>query len=325
MENLNTEIKRKIISFLKNKKIGSSSSEISKNIGHNRITVSKYLEIMKAHKILEYDDIAQAKIWHLSERENKTKILIVDDEPHIVELIKLSLMREDRIIIEAYSGFDALDKVNKETPDLIILDLMMPGLNGFEVCQKLKQEALTQHIPVLILSAKSEIEDKLRGINVGAEDYMTKPFDPLELEARISNLIISSDLEIEINPLTGLHGKNSLIEYLASSEYLFIYKIKINNLKEVNKNEGFKRGNELITLIGKMLKEKVERVFHLPKDIFIVYSEIDCKKNIQDSFKNMLPYIYNEKIPEDKIKLSYQMLSDGKTKINLNKIISKID
>ena len=185
MENLNIDIKKKIIDFLKRTKYGASSSEIAKNIGHNRITVTKYLEIMKAHKIVSYDDVAQAKLWHLNEKDSRKKILIVDDEPHITELIKFTLMDEKYILLEAFSGLDALDKVKKDTPDLIILDLMMPGINGYEVCQKLKQDALTQHIPILILSAKGELKDKIKGINVGADDYMVKPLDLEELEARI--------------------------------------------------------------------------------------------------------------------------------------------
>ena len=139
MDNLNKEIKNKILEILKVSKIGASASQISKKIGHNRVTVSKYLEVMKAHEIIDYEGIAQAKLWYIKKDNSKPTLLIVDDEKHIVELVALSLVPEKFRIIKAYTGLDALDLVYKENPDLIVLDLMMPGINGFEVCKKIKE------------------------------------------------------------------------------------------------------------------------------------------------------------------------------------------
>ena len=109
--------------------------------------------------------------------EQLKNVLIVDDEPHIVNLIKLSLNKDKYSVIGAYSAREALMHINKTTPDIVVLDLMMPGVNGYELC--------TQNIPILILSAKSQMNDKLHAIDVGADDYMTKPFDPMELIKRI--------------------------------------------------------------------------------------------------------------------------------------------
>ncbi len=89
----------------------------------------------------------------------------------------------------AVDGAEALEKVSNETPDLILLDLMLPKLNGYEVCMKLKENPATRHIPVIMLSAKGEIKDKVLGIEIGADDYVTKPFDLLELKARIRALL----------------------------------------------------------------------------------------------------------------------------------------
>ncbi len=116
--------------------------------------------------------------------QKRKKILVVDDEPHIVNLIKLSL-QDSFIIKEAFSGSEAIMLAKKEKPDLVVLDLMMPNMNGFEVCSKLRTMAETKDIPVLILSAKSQIVDKFKSINAGADDYMVKPFDPAELVKRI--------------------------------------------------------------------------------------------------------------------------------------------
>ncbi|MFT4313206.1 MAG: response regulator transcription factor [Candidatus Woesearchaeota archaeon] len=116
--------------------------------------------------------------------KKQKKILVVDDEPHIVNLIKLSL-QDSFQIYEAFSGSEALAIAQKVQPDLVILDLMMPNMNGFEVCSKLRTMVETKDTPVLILSAKSQIVDKFKSINSGADDYMVKPFDPQELVKRI--------------------------------------------------------------------------------------------------------------------------------------------
>ncbi|MBI4454081.1 response regulator [Candidatus Woesearchaeota archaeon] len=117
--------------------------------------------------------------------EQLKNVLIVDDEPHIVNLIKLSLNKDKYSVIGAYSAREALMHINKTTPDIVVLDLMMPGVNGYELCKALRENPKTQNIPILILSAKSQMNDKLHAIDVGADDYMTKPFDPMELIKRI--------------------------------------------------------------------------------------------------------------------------------------------
>lgn len=114
----------------------------------------------------------------------KKKILVVDDEPHIVNLIKLTLS-DDFEVIEAYSGMEAVEKVKTQKPDLVILDLMMPNMDGFETCAKLRTMPQTKQTPIMILSAKSQIVDKFKSINAGADDYMCKPFDPSELQKRV--------------------------------------------------------------------------------------------------------------------------------------------
>jgi len=118
----------------------------------------------------------------------KKRILVVDDEPHIVNLIKLTL-QDTFEIKEAFSGVEALEAVKTFTPDLIILDLMMPNMDGFETCTRLRAIAKTKNTPIMILSAKSQIVDKFKSINSGADDYVTKPFDPFELQKRIESNI----------------------------------------------------------------------------------------------------------------------------------------
>ena len=120
---------------------------------------------------------------------SKGKILVVDDEIYIVHILDFSLGMEGYEVITALDGEQALEKVKAEKPDLIVLDIMMPKLDGYEVCKNIKSSAETQHIPVILLSAKGRNVDQKLGFDVGADDYITKPFSPRKLVERINQLL----------------------------------------------------------------------------------------------------------------------------------------
>ena len=115
----------------------------------------------------------------------KQKILIIDDEEDILELIRYNLAREGYTVEVVTSGEEALARARSEMPDLIVLDLMLPGLDGLEVCKLLKSDGRTSHIPIIMLTAKGEDADIVTGFELGADDYVTKPFSPRVLTARI--------------------------------------------------------------------------------------------------------------------------------------------
>jgi two-component system sensor histidine kinase/response regulator len=121
--------------------------------------------------------------------EKKNKILIVDDAIDTVELLRKRFRSEGYDTAEAYNGEEGLQKVTEYNPDLIVLDVMMPKIDGYEVCQRLKADEKTRYIPVLMLTAKGEVEHKVKGLNIGADDYLAKPFDYKELSARIRSLL----------------------------------------------------------------------------------------------------------------------------------------
>ena len=110
------------------------------------------------------------------------KILVADDEPNIVRLLRLYLRNEGYDIVAASDGREALDRFHSESPDLVLLDLMMPELGGFEVCSEIRK---VSSVPVLMLTARSEDVDKIVGLEMGADDYITKPFNPREVVARV--------------------------------------------------------------------------------------------------------------------------------------------
>ncbi len=120
---------------------------------------------------------------------SKGKILVVDDEIYIVHILDFSLGMEGYEVVTALDGEQALEKLVSERPDLIVLDIMMPKLDGYEVCKSIKSNSETRHIPVILLSAKGRNVDQKLGFDVGADDYITKPFSPRKLVERINQLL----------------------------------------------------------------------------------------------------------------------------------------
>ncbi|VVB51081.1 Chemotaxis protein CheY [uncultured archaeon] len=164
---MNGDIDNKIIELIKkNEKI--SNSEISGILG------------------IPEDEVAQ-RIERFSDK--RSKILLVDDEIDTLLPLKRSLEVEDYIIVGAGNGPEALIKAKTEIPDIILLDLMMPEMDGYEVCEKLKEDPITKNIPVIMLTAKDAVRDKVKGLDIGADDYVTKPFNLNELKARVKSVL----------------------------------------------------------------------------------------------------------------------------------------
>jgi len=119
-------------------------------------------------------------------KKGKEKILIVDDDRAINQMLEIRLPMAGYRVITATDGLTAIDLVAQESPDLVVLDVMLPGMTGYEVCRKLREQ---YRIPIIMLSAMSDIKDRILGLEAGADDYITKPFSPRELEARIATIL----------------------------------------------------------------------------------------------------------------------------------------
>ncbi|MEP9412428.1 MAG: response regulator [Candidatus Brocadia sp.] len=120
---------------------------------------------------------------------NKAKILVADDIRQNVKLLRVILTASEYDVIEAYDGEEALEKAKTENPDLILLDIMMPRLTGYEVCQKLREDGTTKNIPIVMITALHEMGDRIKGIEAGADDFISKPFNKTELLARVKSLL----------------------------------------------------------------------------------------------------------------------------------------
>jgi len=127
----------------------------------------------------------------------KTKILVIEDEADILEVIQYNLTREGYKVIPCRDGEQGLSRARTDAPNLVLLDLMLPGLDGLEVCKAMKQDPVTRNVPVIMVTAKGEESDIILGLGLGADDYLTKPFSPKELVARIKVVLRRGPLREE--------------------------------------------------------------------------------------------------------------------------------
>ncbi|MEM9554164.1 MAG: response regulator transcription factor [Acidobacteriota bacterium] len=128
---------------------------------------------------------------------SRRKVVVIEDEPDILEVIEYNLTREGFAVVGAANGDDGLKAVMREAPDLVLLDLLLPGQDGIEVCRRLKLDPVTQKIPIIMVSAKGEESDIVLGLGVGADDYIAKPFRPKELIARVKAVLRRGSLKEE--------------------------------------------------------------------------------------------------------------------------------
>ena len=145
------------------------------------------------------------------------KILVVEDEVDIADLIRYNLERAGYEVFKAHDGITGTEACIKERPDLVVLDLMLPGRNGFAVFKEIRRDARTSHIPVIMLTAKAQTEDRIQGLEAGADDYLTKPFSPKELVLRVNAILRRADsapglVEFQFGPFR--FDKNAVKFYL---------------------------------------------------------------------------------------------------------------
>jgi diguanylate cyclase (GGDEF)-like protein len=202
------------------------------------------------------------------------KLLIIDDDPDALEVAKSRLAKERVEILCAEGGIAGLEVARRERPDLILLDLEMPDMSGLDVCRALKSDVELCMIPVLFLTGSSTAEDKVRGLDLGAVDYITKPFDAFELRARVRAALRTKhlqDLLIEhahIDPLTGLPNRRALMERLQSEwarirrhgGRLSFIMADIDHFKRVNDAHGHHIGDKLLQEVAQAIVRQCREV-----------------------------------------------------------------
>ena len=204
--------------------------------------------------------------------EARPRILIVDDVPSNVHVLS-RILRDHYDIYFATSGDKALELVQARRPDLVLLDIMMPGMDGFEVCTRIKESPVSADIPVIFISARGEVEDETRGLEVGAIDFITKPISPPIVQARVRNHILlkrQADLLRQLSFLDGLTGipNRRRFDEVMTMEWrrcgrsrlpLSVIMLDVDHFKAFNDHYGHQAGDDCLRIVSRVLAEQVQR------------------------------------------------------------------
>jgi diguanylate cyclase (GGDEF)-like protein len=239
-------------------------------------------------------------------------ILIVDDEPDIRALVSLNLEAEGYECHEASRGEDALELALRLRPDLVILDLMLPGLDGVEVCRQLRKDPRTSSTEIIMLTARSLPSDRVAGLEAGADDYVDKPFDVEELVARVQTSLRRARQLRATSPLTGLPGnfeiEARLDARLADGVDFALLHLDLDGFKAYNDHYGFLRGDQAIVLTSRVIASACEQVGgdgcfigHIGGDDFAVVCDVlraeDIARSVVDGFDAQADSLYD---PDDR-------------------------
>ena len=222
-------------------------------------------------------------------------ILVADDDPAILRLVEVNLKLEGFEVITATDGEEALRLVLEAMPALVLLDIMMPKLDGYEVCERIRADGRTRHVNVIMLTAKSLSADKIVGLTSGADDYVLKPFDPMELIARVRSSLRRSREMRALSPLTGLPGNVAIEDEIdrrfSTGRSIAVCYADLDNFKAYNDRYGFLRGDRAIAYTAEVLREvalSMQDTFvgHIGGDDFVIVvpadqAEAACQKTLE--------------------------------------------
>lgn len=238
------------------------------------------------------------------------QILLVDNDPATRHAIRQSLLRDGFDVLDAADGCEGIAKALTESPALVLLELVLPRMSGLELCRRLKSGITTEQIPILVLTARDRVEDKLRAIESGADDYLTKPCDLRELSARVQAIIRRSKRDRGASPLTGLPGNVVLEQEIArrvrESGRLAVVHFDLKNFKPYNDYYSYQRGDQVLRLTAQLIVEAARGggdrgtfVAHIGGDDFFVVTtpeRADAIGNrVLESFDALIPLHYDEK------------------------------
>ncbi|MGE5279978.1 MAG: response regulator [Deltaproteobacteria bacterium] len=239
----------------------------------------------------------------------KARLIVIDDDPDIRDVLLLTLTEEGYDVLEASNGQEGVELIKSKNPNLVIVDYKMPVMDGPTMCATVKKDILLAHIPIIMLTGKGEVTDKVSGINAGADDYMVKPFEPTELLARIKMVLRRTERDLDANPLTHLPGNVSILNELQgridSKKPLAAAYADLDKFKAYNDKYGFGHGDEVIRETARLIIRTVgalgnpgDFIGHVGGDDFVFVSTPDkidaiCNKLVEE-FEKMSPGFYNE-------------------------------
>jgi diguanylate cyclase (GGDEF)-like protein len=239
------------------------------------------------------DSLSSHGVYHMSD-QTKQLILLVDDVPKNLQILGNTLKSDDLTVAFATNGKKALEYVQKKQPDLILLDIMMPDMDGYEVCKRLKEDAQTMHIPIIFITAMSDADDEYRGFELGGADYITKPFNPRLVRARVeSQLRLKRKTDLleklsSIDGLTEIPNRRQFDETLSNEwararraqSNISLILIDIDFFKQYNDHYGHAAGDKCLQKVAKTLKHSLKRPADFVaryggEEFVVILSEID--------------------------------------------------
>lgn len=241
------------------------------------------------------------------------RVLIVDDDPEILHIIQVALQMDGFDVEVAMDGDEALERAMDTPPDVIVLDVMMPRLDGLEVCKRLRENYETRSTTVILLTARVSSTDKMLGFRAGADDYVTKPFDPDELVERVRATLRRNREMTSLSPLTGLPGnldiERELMAVLAAKADFALLHIDIDNFKAYNDAYGVLNGDQAIKLLARCIRQAVREVDrtacfvgHVGGDDFAVLCPADVAPLLAqrtiDLWDRWMPMLYDQQDAE---------------------------
>ena len=224
------------------------------------------------------------------------RILIVEDDFDISNMLRIFFTGQGYNVEVAARGSDALEMCRKKLPDLILLDIMLPDMDGFEVCQVLRTTTRTSHIPIIFLTQKDERSDKIKGLERGADDYITKPFDIEELKLRVRSSIMRQKQLNMTDPITGLPSsrliEDQLRTLMRTSDWTYM-QVGIDNIEPFNDAYGFVARDEVLRFSAMLLNEIIEQqgtlddfIGHASSYTFVLITMSDNVKAIDESLRS---------------------------------------
>jgi diguanylate cyclase (GGDEF)-like protein len=254
---------------------------------------------------------------------------VVDDDVDIAGFLEMSLRVEGYDVAVAHDGAAALELVGRYEPDLVILDVMMPEIDGVEVTRLLRADPTTTALPIIMLTAKGQTPDKVIGLRAGADDYLVKPFDTLELVVRVHNTLRRTRESREVSPLSGLPGNQRILREVAdrlrTGRPFAVCYCDIDGFKAVNDAYGFARGDEFIITLGrKLLRAVADRptafLGHVGGDDFVVICDPDDIRTITEravsEFESAADALYDP-VDRERGYVTVKSRRDGDTEVGL--------
>jgi PleD family two-component response regulator len=216
---------------------------------------------------------------------SKGRILVVEDDPDISNMLKIYFSAQGYEVAVAGRGNEALERTRKQLPSVIVLDIMLPDIDGYEVCTRLRKTLRTSHVPIIFLTQKDERSDRIAGLELGADDYITKPFDIEELRLRVQGAIRRADTGNLTNPTTGLPSSKLIEEQLRGlmrrKGWGLLY-MGISNIEAFTDVYGFVAGDEVLRFTALLLGEVDDKlgspddfIGHVGGDDFLVITPED--------------------------------------------------